>query len=108
MNVHKSVTKIAGALSLCLLATGFAHAQGLSAPTGSTDIYGPNFQKAYASASVTAPVKGEPTGTGSTDMWTIDFQKVFATKDSVPNSLTATAYTGSTDMYTTNFQRASL
>lgn len=108
MSVCRSVTKIAAALSLGLLASGFADAQGLSTQAGSTDIYGLDFQEAYASAGLTASVKGEPIGTGSTDIWTTNFQKVFATKDSVPNPLTAAAYKGSTDIYTTNFQRASL
>ena len=108
MNVHKSVTKIAVTLSINLLAAAFAHAHGLSAATGSTDIYTVNFQKAYPSAGVTAPVKGGSIDTGSTDIWATNFQKVFATQDSVPNSPAVAAYKGSTDIYTTNFQRSSL
>jgi len=107
MNVDKSVTKIAATLSVSLMAATFAHAQGLSTATGSTDIYTFNFQKAYPSAGVTA-VKGGSIGAGSTDIWATNFQRIFATQDSVLNSPTATAYTGSTDIYTTNFQRSPL
>jgi hypothetical protein len=108
MNVHNSVAKIAATLSINLLATAFAHAQGLSTATGSTDIYTFNFQKAYPSTGVTAPVKGGSIDTGSTDIWATNFQKIFATQDSVANSPAVAAYSGSTDIYTTNFQRSSL
>ena len=106
MNVHKSVIKIAATLSISLLAAAFAHAQGLSAATGSTDIYTVDFQRAYPSASMPALVKGGSIVTESTDIWATDFQKLLATQDSIRNSPTAAAYSGSTDIYTTNFQRS--
>jgi hypothetical protein len=106
MNVYKRVIQIAATLSITFLVAAFAHAQGLSAATGSTDIYTFNFQKAYPSTGVPASVKGGSIGTGSTDIWATNFQKTFATQDSAPKSPTAAGYAGSTDIYSTNFQRA--
>lgn len=101
----QNISRAVAACGLTLLAASFAHAQGPSVATGSTDIYTTDFQKAFATGSLSRPEPRTVADTGSTDIWTTDFQKTFATDKSVHETRDMARYKGSTDIWTTDFQK---
>jgi hypothetical protein len=105
MTTFKTIRRGAIACSLNLLAASFAHAQGQTAPPGSTDIYTTDFQNTVATDSVVQREPRATTGTGSTDIWTTDFQKKFARFNLVPEIQDATRYKNSDDIWSTDFQK---
>jgi hypothetical protein len=100
----KTISKAAAVISVALLASGFAQAQGLSSTTGSTDIYNTDFQKTFATGQSTLRAPSAAVAQGSTDIYTTDFQKAFSSNPEVKDVASAKTLSGSTDIYSTNFQ----
>lgn len=104
MMTFRTINRAMAVYGLTLLAASFAHAQGPTAVTGSTDIYTTDFQKTFATGSEVLRQPSAQTGTGSTDIYRTDFQTVFATDKSTHGESKMADYGGSTDIWTTNFQ----
>jgi len=105
MTTFKTISRAAAAYSLTLLAASFAHAQGPTTTTGSTDIYNTDFQKTFATGSVVYQEARATAGTGSTDIYTTDFQGTFATDRLAYPTPDVAGYKGSTDIWATDFQK---
>ena len=106
MKTFKTITRTMAACGLTLMATSFAHAQGLTPATSSTDIYTTDFQKTFATGSAVQQKPAAVASIGSTDIWTTDFQRTFATDKSVHETADAAGDHGSTNIWTTDFQKA--
>ena len=101
----KTISKAAAAVSVALLASGFAQAQGLSSTAGGTDIYNTDFQKTFATGKSTPKAPSAVVARGSTDIYSTDFQKAFPSNPETKDVASAKAVSGSTDLYSTNFQQ---
>ena len=100
----KTISKAVAAVSVALLASDFAQAQGSSSTAGSTDIYNTDFQKTFAPGKSTPQPSGVAITQGSTDIYATNFQKAFPSNREAKDVSSAKIVFGSTDIYSTNFQ----
>jgi len=108
MSVFRLASLRAAVCSVLMMA-GLAWARSSAAGTGSTDIYGTDFQKVFPTQNASIRGRWSPVTTGSTDIYTTDFQEVFASDPATSHKASSAApVRGSTDIYSTNFQAAFL
>ncbi len=65
MTLVKTIRMPVAALSLTMLSAGFAYAHGSAVSTGSTDIYGTNFQKTFADSDASISTSKQAAADGS-------------------------------------------
>lgn len=105
MTLLKTIRKPVAALSLTVLSAGFAHAHGPAVTTGSTDIYGTDFQKTFAGGNSAPQAQGAMGALGSVDIYRADFQKAFPSNPDAVKTAATEVRNGSVDIYSTDFQK---
>ena len=109
MSVFRTMSMRAAVWSVAAMIAGLVRAQSSAAATGSIDIYGTDFQRAFPTRTASVQGRMGPVTTGSIDIYATDFQRVF-TSDPATNheASSAAAVRGPIDIYSTNFQAAFL